>query len=141
MFKRPMTHMLYPLLVTVAMWLFAAASFAGDISRFTTSDPNGLQAELVYDAAPLRTMKQTPFTLSIRDAHGETIRGLSLQCDMTMPAMPMPINRPKVEANSEHYTGHAVFTMAGAWQATFSGCDSGGQKITLIFDIPKVLLK
>jgi len=137
--KRPMSRILQPLVL--ALLLTAAPSFALEVSRFTTETPSGLTAELTLEASPLKTMKATPFTLSLKDDSGANLSGWGFTCDLTMPAMPMPQNRPKVTAHEQNYSGYVVFTMAGAWQATFTARDANQTKIQLVFDIPEVLLK
>jgi len=120
--------------------LAATSSRADDSSRYTTVY-HGISAELIFTSAPLVTMRPTPFTLTVRDTNGAPLSGLDLVCALTMPAMPMPPNRPEVTADVDSYRGTATFTMAGAWQATFRATHQDGKRFDLVFDIPAVLMK
>lgn len=101
----------------------------------------GGKAILNLAAAPLITMTPTPFHLMLTDVTGAPINGVEVSCDLTMPAMPMPENRPAIHEKDDAYWGEAIFTMAGAWQATFNVRMPDGRLELLIFDIDRVLLK
>jgi len=100
-------------------------------------------AVLELDTDVLVTMTMTPFRLSIKDAAGTPLTGAKVRCELTMPAMAMPENRPKVtEREDGSYGGELIFTCAqGAWRMTCQAekGDAGSQ--TMIFDIPKVRMK
>ena len=50
-----------------------------------------------------------------------------MSCDMTMPAMPMPPNRPQAAEQSPGvYTTPVMFTMAGDWEALIEVLSSDG---------------
>lgn len=102
----------------------------------------GGRALLEFDTAKLVSMTSIPFCLKLEKADGSPLAGASVQCDLTMPAMQMPENRPKVlEKGSGSYRGQAVFTMPGKWQAAFAVQLPEGGKEILLFDIERVLLK
>ena len=76
---------------------------------------------ITFAAAPLVSMSATPFRLELKGADGLPQAGASVRCDLTMPAMAMPENRPELrEVAPGIYAGEAIFTMAGAWQAAFA---------------------
>lgn len=102
----------------------------------------GGMAVLEYEASPLVTMRPVPFRLTLTNMAGMPIAGAEVRCDLTMPAMAMPENRPTVrETEPGVYRGEALFTMAGAWQAAFSVELPEGGKEILLFAIDRVLLK
>jgi len=102
----------------------------------------GGTAVLEFAAAPLISMSAIPLRLELMGMDGTPQAGATIHCDLTMPAMAMPENRPAMrEIAPGIYAGEAVFTMAGAWQATFSvDRDDWGREI-LIFDIEQVRMK
>lgn len=131
------------LLLALSMLLPAAISAraAAPGTRIEMEGIGGGKAILNLASAPLRTMTPTPFHLMLTDVTGAPITGVEVSCDLTMPAMPMPENRPRVHEKDGVYWGEAIFTMAGAWQATFSVRMPDGRLELLIFDIDRVLLK
>jgi hypothetical protein len=116
-------------------------SAASADTRLEIEGIDGGTAILTLASEPLRTMTRTPFHLMLTDGTGNPIAGAEVRCDLTMPAMPMPENRPAVREKDGFYWGEAVFTMAGAWQATFQVAMPDGRLEILIFDIERVLLK
>lgn len=109
-------------------------------STFKTTGTAGSTGILTFARSPLKIMTPTPFTLGL-DGTAVVAAQLKVTCDLTMPAMPMPANRPIVAARGDLLTGEAIFTMAGAWQANFVVLYPDGRKESLIFDIPQVNLK
>jgi hypothetical protein len=110
-------------------------------TRMEIDGIDGGKAILKLASDPLRTMTPTPFHLTLTDGTGKPITGAEVRCDLTMPAMPMPENRPAVREKDGFYWGEAVFTMAGAWQAAFQVAMPDGRLEILLFDIERVLLK
>lgn len=110
-------------------------------TRLEIEGIDGGKAILNLASEPLRTMTPTPFHLVLTDSAGTPITGAEVRCDLTMPAMPMPENRPIVREKAGFYWGEAVFTMAGDWQATFQVAIPDGRLEILIFDLERVLLK
>ena len=127
--------------MTLLLSVLSFHAFAGNTSEFSTSLPSGVEATLELGAAPLVSMQPTPFTLTIKDRTGGPVHGLSITSDMTMPAMAMPPNNPKVIAADQGYRGEMIFTMAGAWQAEFICRPAEGDSFSLVFDIPQVKMK
>jgi hypothetical protein len=90
----------------------------------------------------LVTMTAIPFRLIIRDAAGQAVTGARVSCDMTMPSMTMPENRPKVTERDGTYGGELIFTCAmGAWRIQCLAGQSDGSKQVMTFDIGKVRMK
>lgn len=121
--------------------ILSVSAIAGEsVSSFSANSGN-ISAVLTLETSPLVTMRPTPFTLSVVDESAKPITGLDFICALTMPAMPMPPNRPDIEQDDTFYRGTMTFTMAGAWQATCRATGTDGQTFDLVFDIPTVLMK
>ncbi len=129
------------LLQALALLLGCCLAAAGGVTRMEASGDAGLTGVLELNAYPLRTMTVIPFRLLLRDAEGGALAGAPVTCDLDMPAMPMPRNRPRVQPCGDAYQGIAVFTMAGAWTASFQAELPGGGRAELVFNIEEVLLK
>jgi len=96
---------------------------------------------LTFADAPLKTMTETPFTIEVIGDTGASITDAKLHLSLDMPAMPMPPNRPAVTWSDGAYHGTAVFTMAGAWQASLFIKRPGYQQEEVIFEIEQVMMK
>jgi len=127
--------------VTLLLLLSATPVESRECSRYFAQIPGKIRATLVLEAAPLVTMQEIPFELQVVDAAGKAMTGLAITSDMSMPAMPMPPNNPPVHPYDDRYRGTVVFTMAGAWLASFTVTPAQGKPFPLAFDIPSVLLK
>ena len=93
-------------------------------------------------ADKLVTMTATPFRLLLSDATGRPVRGAHVSCDMTMPSMTMPENRPKVAERDDVYVGEMVFTCAmGAWRIDCLAENADGSRQTMTFDIKEVRMQ
>lgn len=137
-FRRQAAAALTFLLILSAL---AAPALAGGETRLEETASGDLRAVLLLRAAPLIAMTRIPFELQLTDAAGSPQTGASVRCDLSMPAMAMPINRPAVTEKGGSYRGEAIFTMAGAWRATFEILLPNGEAKTLTFDLDRVLLK
>jgi hypothetical protein len=137
-FRRQAAAALTFLLILSAL---AAFAFAGGETRLEERASGDLYAVLLLKEAPLVAMTRIPFELQLTDAAGTPQTGASVSCDLSMPAMAMPINRPAVAEKGGRYRGEAIFTMAGAWRATFEILLPNGEAKTLSFDLDRVLLK
>ena len=122
----------------LAIALTISAALAAE-TVFKTDKNQKMAASLVFETASLKTMTEIPFTISLDDQSDATIQ--SAACDLTMPAMPMPENRPDLTCSGNHCSGKAVFTMAGKWQATFGLIMKNGTHSSIVFDIPMVKMK
>ena len=110
-------------------------------TRVEASGSGGYRGVLRLAAAPLVTMRPIPFTLVLLDPAGQPTTAPELVCDLVMPAMPMPENRPRLVAGQDSYSGEAVFTMAGAWRMQVAVRRNGSEIARLSFDLGRVLLK
>lgn len=114
---------------------------AGPI-RLQASDAAPGSAVLELDADELVTMTVIPFRLTIRDAAGQPLTGAKVSCDMTMPSMAMPENRPKVSERNGSYGGELIFTCAmGAWRISCVAEKTDGSRQMMTFDIGTVRMK
>jgi hypothetical protein len=106
----------------------------------TNAAPGSAVLELQTDE--LVTMTAIPFRLLINDAAGRPLSGARVSCDMTMPAMTMPENRPKVIERDGAYGGEMIFTCAmGAWRIACVAEKPDGTRQAMTFDIDRVRMK
>lgn len=120
--------------------LFAVPAGAA-VTRVETSGPGGYRGILEFGTAPLVTMRPIPFTLTLLAPDGRPTTPPGVACELVMPAMPMPENRPQLTAKGNGYTGEAVFTMAGAWRVLVAVRSGQSEIDRLSFDIERVFLK
>lgn len=91
---------------------------AGEPRTFASQTVEDLTVTLRVSPYPPVPMQRAEFSISITDGQGRPLMGAEVSCDMTMPAMSMPPNRPRaVEQSPGLYTTPVVFTMAGDWEA------------------------
>jgi len=107
----------------------------------TATDAAGAKATLTLSESPLLSMTPTTLHLVMNRAHGDTLLSTAAVCDLTMPAMPMPVNRPVLECNAIGCNGEAVFTMAGAWDIACDVTFSSGKNSLFLFVIDMVQMK
>lgn len=111
-------------------------------TRFELPAAAGGTAVLEFAAAPLVAMTVIPFRLDLKNADGTPRTGAAVGCDLTMPSMPMPENRPRIFERDGAYVGEMIFTCTqGAWRLTCVVGQPDGQPQTLVFDIPRVRMK
>ncbi len=104
------------------------------------AQPGSAILELATDV--LITMTPIPFRLIVMDAKGEPVVGAKVSCEMTMPSMNMPENRPKVTERVGFYGGELMFTCAqGAWRINCDVVRQGLPKQSLTFDIDRVRMR
>lgn len=106
----------------------------------TTVSPGKAVFELQADE-PV-TMTEIPFRLLLSDAAGRPVRGAKVSCNMTMPSMTMPENRPRVTECADAYGGELIFTCAmGVWRINCLAEKADGSRQTMTFDIDTVRMK
>jgi len=111
-------------------------------TRFELAGADGGRAVLEFGAAPLVAMTVIPFRLELKNADGTPLTGAEVRCELTMPSMPMPENRPKITEREGAYVGDMIFTCTrGAWRFTCAVTRPDGGKRALTFDIPRVRMK
>lgn len=113
----------------------------GAETLFQGRSDGGRDFSVRFMADPLRTMRPTPFRIALSAPGGQPLTRAELSCELTMPAMPMPDNRPAVTAEEADYSGEAVFTMAGEWRMACTVESPGGPRDAFAIAIPRVLLK
>lgn len=96
---------------------------------------------VTFADAPLKTMSETPFAITIKGATGITISDAKLSIALDMPDMPMPPNHPAAVWKDGAYRGVAIFTMAGAWEMTVNIQRPGYDQEQIIFKIDQVKMK
>jgi hypothetical protein len=135
----------YRRLVGLALVLtFGGASGTGLAAPISipASDAAPGSAILELQADELVTMTVIPFRLLVRDAAGQAVTGARVSCDMTMPSMTMPENRPKVTERDGAYGGELIFTCAmGAWRIQCLAEKRDGSRQLMTFDVEKVRMK
>lgn len=121
-----------------AAFLFFVTTVIAAETTLKTGPEQPIAATLTFAMSPLESMTEIPFTLEFdnKDIHIH-----SAACDLTMPAMEMPDNHPKLTCTDYSCTGKAVFTMAGAWQSTCGLIMQDGSHTSIVFDIDMVKMK
>ena len=122
------------ILLSCFLILISSPAFAKQMVIQTGVEKTGT---LVFESSPLLSMTEIPFRITLSDSK----EVVSATCDLTMPAMPMPENRPALDCTDSTCTGTAIFTMAGAWRAACEFIMLDGTSKTLIFDIEMVKMK
>ena len=118
-----------------------AAGLAAPL-RFTAEGAAPGQATLEIQADQLVTMTALPFRLVLKDAAGTPVTGARVECELTMPSMHMPENRPKVVERDGAYVGEMILTCTmGAYRATCVAEDAGGTRRTATFDLGTARMK
>lgn len=139
--NQPILLRLAGLALLLAVSLTPGRAAAAPI-RIAASDAAPGSATLELQADELTTMTVIPFRLHIRDAAGRPLSGARVSCDMTMPSMTMPENRPKVMEQDGVYGGELIFTCAmGAWRISCVAEQTDGSRQTMTFDIETVRMK
>ena len=127
-------------LILVLLCLVAPLSTLARESRFEATGSPELRAVLTCDDAPLVAMRPTRLVLQLTGKDGQPPVALKGSCDLTMPAMPMPENRPTLRPIGNELVGEAIFTMAGEWRAACTVELPGGRKETFVFSLGDVQL-
>jgi nitrogen fixation protein FixH len=95
---------------------------------------SAMSVALKVDPFPPRPMREATFKITVTDPQGAPLQGATVTCDMTMPAMKMPVNRPEAaEGEPGVYTANVLFTMAGDWEAAVNVALPDGQAQTFTF--------
>lgn len=131
-------------LALLAALLFALAPGLGRAAHITLTAKGAEPGSAVLELATnkLVTMTPIPFRLRITDADGQAVKGAAVNCDMTMPSMKMPENRPKVAERNGYYIGELMFTCAqGAWLIRCEVVAQGQPGRTLSFEIEGVRMR
>lgn len=139
--KLMIRNILFSMVFIVATSTSSMAASAAPI-RIVATDATPGSAVLELHTDELVTMTAIPFRITIRDAAGRPLTGAKVSCDMTMPSMTMPENRPRVTERDGAYGGELVFTCAmGAWRINCLAEKAEGSRQAMTFDIEKVRMK
>ena len=113
-----------------------APSVAGTEAGHFAQAGSEMSVTLQVDPFPPRSMREATFTITVTDPSGAPLQGATITCDMTMPAMPMPVNRPDaVEDDPGVYVAKVLFTMAGDWEAAVHVALPDGRAETFTFNM------
>lgn len=121
---------------TVAL---AAPAPAAETTLKTRGD-QGRTGTLTLDRAPAVTMQPTRLELRL-GAPAPIPPALQARCDLTMPAMPMPPNRPLLRPDNGTLVGEAIFTMAGAWRIGCAVDYADHSSELFVFSLDRVLMQ
>lgn len=133
-----MNKLLLRVLGLSAFFILAATTVFATETVIKTGTDQPVTATLTFSASPLKSMTEIPFLV---DFDNKDIHIQSAACSLTMPAMAMPDNHPKLTCTEHSCTGKAIFTMAGAWQSTFGLIMQDGSHTSIVFDIDMVQMK
>jgi len=121
--------------------VFASSAAAGPL-RFAATEAGSRQSTLEIQSDELVTMTALPFRLVINRPDGKPLTGAKVRCDLTMPLMPMPENRPQVVERDGAYAGEMILTCTmGDWRLACVVEDTNGVQQTVIFDIGPARMK
>lgn len=98
------------------------------------------KAVIDFPHRPLKAMTEIPFAIQLLDAGGQSVEKAALKLDLTMPAMPMPANKPTATWQNDAYRGKVIFTMAGAWDINVTVERLGYKNETIVFKIEMVVM-
>jgi hypothetical protein len=118
----------------------SVAAFATE-TRLEKAMPEGGTAVLTFASDQLLTMTETPFTVELTGGTGKVFSDAAVSLRLVMPAMAMPLNKPKAIWLDDAYHGQAVFTMAGEWNAIMIIQRPGHDVIDLTFKLGQVQMK
>jgi nitrogen fixation protein FixH len=96
----------------------SAAGAGGEDANTQTATVDGLTIALEAPATPA-VLEQAAFLIRLSDAEGQPVDGADVYLDLTMPAMPMGVNKPIAEPQGGGvYRAQGIFDMAGDWKLT-----------------------
>lgn len=120
-------------LITLNQASFAAPAkpAAGQSSETSTL---GYLYQLTFAAERLEALKALPISLRVTTATGEPVTLRNILCDLTMPAMAMPLNRPTLKESGKPgiYQGVILLTMSGLWQMQITAIDKSGRQDNVV---------
>lgn len=95
----------------------------------------GLTISLALSPYPPLSFQQAKFDVTVKDETGQAVTDAVISLDLTMPAMPMPVNVVDA-AHSENglYQGAGRFTMRGLWRIEVI-VERGAEKTSAFFDV------
>jgi len=133
---------LVTILLTLLLGIFTALPAAATLQLKSASSNFGSAVlELESEAVPV-TMTRIPFRLRLFDNNGQSLSGANMVCNMDMPSMTMPENRPKVFTHDDAYIGEMIFTCTlGAWRISFDAEHADGRTQRVTFYLEQVRMR
>lgn len=125
----------FALFVFSVLYLTLPISVSAADTRLATTSEHGMRATLVLDNSPLVAMRPTRLELQVE---APVASPRQARCEMTMPSMPMPPNRPLLRPLGEYLVGEVIFTMAGDWRASCKIDFVDGSNETFVFELGMV---
>lgn len=128
-------------LIAISLICLGSTHASAGETRIEAPLKDGGKAIIYFTELPLKTMTEIPFSIELYSPAQGLINDATLQISLTMPSMPMPPNHPHALWVKGAYRGHAVFTMAGAWQVEveIERPEIAAEKVT--FAIEKVIMQ
>jgi hypothetical protein len=131
----------FPAALLMACSILVATAEAAPL-RFNATETSSGQATLEIQSDELVTMTALPFRLLFSRTDGKPLTGAVVRCDLTMPSMPMPENRPQVTERDGAYVGEMILTCTmGDWRFLCVAEDGQGHRQTANFDIGTARMK
>jgi len=128
-------------LLFLFLFLFLAIPVLAAETVVYATDDGGSTATLTLFSRPLLSMTPTDIFLTFDKAHGDSLLSTAAICDLTMPAMPMPENRPVLDCSATGCRGNLIFTMGGGWDIRCDVTFSGSESSNFLFVIDMVQMK
>jgi hypothetical protein len=118
-------------------------SFAAAASMPIQATTNSFgSAVLELQTDELVTMTALPFRLILHDEAGRPVTGAKVDCELSMPAMAMPENRPKIVERDGAYAGEMILTCTmGDWRMACVATQADGHRQTMSFDLGTARLR
>jgi hypothetical protein len=135
----PGSGLFFLVLAALSALTLAACGSRGETASTAShfiSAAAGIRVDLTVRPFPPSPMEKASFEIIISDGDGGPVSGATIRCEMTMPGMAMPMNRPPVtESHPGAYSAEVVFTMAGRWQAALDVRLPDGRTGAFLFPI------
>lgn len=127
--------------VIFILTLTITSSACADHIRYTANADSGTVFELIFQSEKPEVLKPLPVKLTITDKHGNRVTGSEVACSLTMPAMAMPANTPKIQATDidGQYSSIFLLTMGGLWYVELTATYPSGNNEHVIIPIPGVV--
>ncbi len=96
---------------------------------------NNLNVSLALSPYPPVGFQETTFDVTLTDENGQAVSDATVNLDLTMPGMWMPLNTFALPyTDGGLYSGRGIFTMRGLWRIEVI-IQRGGQKQSVFFDV------
>ena len=96
---------------------------------------DGLTVAFSLSPYPPAGFDQSTFSVTLTDESGQPVTDAEITLDLTMPAMPMPLNKFDLPTSGGGvYQSNGRFTMRGLWQIEVI-IQRGGEKQSVFFQV------